>query len=287
MLLLTSCYLAVTTRFGAGTTLPFRLVRDEIVAKAEVNGHLMTVLLDTGAAPSIIDRSLSVKYGFKFTSAGTEGSGGGTKRELAYELAPRSLKLGSLEIKQFDAIATDLTALSKKFGIRIDAVLGDSVFSDRIVRFDYQKQLVSFFDGAPSRTVNSVSLPFVHEDSEVHVIGMKVNGVLVKANLDTGANNFCSLTPRGIHKLKLDELVAHAPKTEAAGFNGSYSRRSGKLESISFGKYSEEKPIVDFWEVGTGHDDRDWDVNVGNRFLKKFVVTIDYKSKTVTCSKSD
>jgi hypothetical protein len=42
---------------------------------------------------------------------------------------------------------------------------------------------------------------------------------------------------------------------------------------------------VVFFGKGTGRDKKPWGVNIGNVFLKDFVVTIDYRSKLVTLEK--
>ena len=41
-------------------------------------------------------------------------------------------------------------------------------------------------------------------------------------------------------------------------------------------------PLVIFFGKGTGRDDKRWGLNIGNAFLKDFVVTIDYRSKLLT-----
>jgi hypothetical protein len=45
---------------------------------------------------------------------------------------------------------------------------------------------------------------------------------------------------------------------------------------------SVDGPAVIFFGKGTGRDKRPWGVNIGNVFLKDFVVTVDYTSKLVT-----
>jgi hypothetical protein len=42
---------------------------------------------------------------------------------------------------------------------------------------------------------------------------------------------------------------------------------------------------VVFFGKGTGPDKKPWGVNIGNVFLRDFVVTIDYRSKLVTLEK--
>jgi len=266
-------------------SIPFRYLHDEIVARATVNGRPMTVLLDTGTAPSVVDLSFCRKHRLKTKAAGAGGDGGGNQMQPVFELEAAHLRLGRLKIPVFQSLAIDLSGVSKKFGMRIDAVLGDSVFSGHVVQFDYRHRIARFFRTPPKPAKDSVTFPFVHDNGEVHVVGMKIDGQNVDANLDTGSSSLCSLTPRGIRRLHLEGVVAHSLKRSSTGFNGSYGRREGELTSIAFGSYNVAHPTVDFWESGTGHDASPWDVNVGNRFWKNYLLTIDYVRKTVTLSK--
>jgi len=274
--------LGATGKAAPAVSVPFRYIHDEIVARATVNGHPLTVLLDTGTAPSVVDVSFCRKFRLITKSAGAGGDGGGNKKQQVFELAGAHLQLGQLKVPAFQSLAIDLSGVSKKFGMKIDAVLGDSVFTGRVVQFDYPHRTARFFRTPPKPARDSVTFPFAHENGEVHVVGMKINGQNVDANLDTGSSSLCSFTPRGIRRLHLGNAAAHAVKRDSTGFNGSYGRREGKLSSIAFGSYNLAHPTADFWEPGTGHDASPWDVNVGNRFWRNYVLTIDYVGKTVT-----
>jgi hypothetical protein len=40
-----------------------------------------------------------------------------------------------------------------------------------------------------------------------------------------------------------------------------------------------------FFGKGTGNDHRRWGLNIGNEFLKNYVVTIDYQAKAIVLEK--
>jgi hypothetical protein len=78
--------------WAAGATavveVPFEFYRNSIVVQAKVNGHgPFSMLLDTGADPSIIDIETAREIGLKLGTEGAQGSGGGTDANLAYETA--------------------------------------------------------------------------------------------------------------------------------------------------------------------------------------------------------
>jgi hypothetical protein len=54
---------------------------------------------------------------------------------------------------------------------------------------------------------------------------------------------------------------------------------------VTIGGISVDQPSVVFFGKGTGRDKKPWGVNIGDVFLKDFVVTIDYRSKLVTLEK--
>jgi len=39
---------------------------------------------------------------------------------------------------------------------------------------------------------------------------------------------------------------------------------------------------VVFWAKGAGRDQRPWDLNIGNAFLKDYILTLDYPRKRIT-----
>ena len=271
-------------------SVPFTLVRNEIVATVRINGRgPFTVLLDTGPAPSVIDLSLARKMGLKLEAASGPSEGGGTEAHQTFTTHLPDVVFGKLNTPKVEALATDLSGLKRAFNRPIDAVLGDSFFSNRVVQFDYVKQIARLYTRSPiSRTAKvstSSTVPFKHVDGEVHFSGLRINGKAVTANLDTGSNGEFSLTPNGISLLGLDREALSGKTKLAAGFNGRYKTREGTLSLVEFGNYRVHNAPTAYWMAGTGHDTSHWDVNVGNLFLKEFVVTIDYQADLLTLSR--
>jgi hypothetical protein len=109
-----------------------------------------------------------------------------------------------------------------------------------------------------------------------------VNGKKVVGNLDTGSNGTFNLTPATVSYLGLEEEVNRAPTSTSVGFNGVAENREGKVANVTIGGISVDGPTVVFFSKGTGRDKKPWGINIGNVFLKDFVVTIDYRSKLIT-----
>ncbi len=247
------------------------------------------MLLDTGTAPSVIDLQTARKVKLKLRFAGYGGSGGGTESNAVYTTTLRSVRLNGFRASDVTCLAMDMSEVSKKFGRPIHGALGDSLLSGRVVQFDYPHHLVRFLRDSPfaersakaSSAHVTVTLPFSHDDC-VRLTGVCLDGHKISANLDTGSNTAFCVTPTVVKRLGLtnEELTATA-HTET-GFNGSYASRDGQVGSIAFGSILIKSPHVTFWQKGTGHDNEPWDINVGNPFLKNYIVTFDYKTDKVT-----
>ncbi len=111
---------------------------------------------------------------------------------------------------------------------------------------------------------------------------MTVNGKILVANLDTGSSGTFQLSPAAVTLLGLDDEAGKAKLSSSIGYNGRFENHQGTLKNVTIGGISVDAPDVTFFSKGTGHDRVPWGINIGNVFLKDFVVTIDYRSKTIT-----
>lgn len=266
--------------------LPFEFVRNEPVVKVTVNGHgPLNMMLDTGTDPSAIDLATAASIGLNRSSKGQAASGGGTEKNLAYETKFETLEIGGLSAHKVAAAAIDLSKISERMQYHIDGVLGYSLFRDRIVQFDYPARMARFYDTMPaSEDPTAVSMKFRYADN-VLIEGVKVDGVAVVANLDTGSSGSFSIVPKAIEKLGLTAAAATGVVRSSVGYNGRSENREGTVKNIQIGAIYVDSPTVIFMSKGTGYDKRAWDVNIGNVFFKDYVVTFDFKTKTVRFEK--
>ena len=268
---------------------PFEFIHDSIVVQATVNGQgPFWMLLDTGADPSIVDLETAKNVGLQLAAKGQQGSGGGTGVNPAYETVLPVVQLGGLSATHVDALGMDLSKLSSTLGRPIGGVLGYSLLKRRIVQIDYPSRKVRFYTVAPScaSEPNSpvrkcTTLRFRYKD-DILATRVSVNGKRVITNVDTGSNSYFQLNPAAVDKLGLSEDVARAHASSSVGFNGELKNREGTVRNVTVGTISVNEPTVVFYGKGMGMDKEPWDLRIGNKFLKDFVVTLDFQHGPIT-----
>jgi predicted aspartyl protease len=293
LMLLCVCSFAQGKSDAAVVEVPFEFHHNEIILQVRVGGKgPFNMMLDTGTDPSAIDLATAKELGLKLSGKGAPVSGGGTSKSVAYETSLPLVEVGSLTVKKISAAAIDLSKVSERLGKPLHGVLGHSLLNGRIVQIDYPNRVVRFYSQSPfpkaanqPNTPKRTVLAFRYSDN-VLVEDVLVNGKKVVANFDTGSSGTFDLTPAAVSYLGLEEEFNRAKPKTSVGYNNVSENREGKLDNVTIGAISVAEPAVVFFGKGMGYDKRPWGINIGNVFLKDFVVTIDYRSKLITLERS-
>ena len=264
---------------------PFEFHKNEIILQVSVNGKgPFNMMLDTGTDPSAVDLTTARDIGLKLHPLGKPGTGGGTDVNLTYYTELPLVEVSSFTVKDVETLALDLSKVSERLGKPLHGVLGHSVLNGRIVQIDYPNRVVRFYSqplfskaaNTPKRSV----LSFRYADN-VLLDDVFVNGKKMVGNLDTGSSGTFNLTPAAVSYLGLEEEFDQAPVSTDVGYNGVSQNRKGKVNNVTVGGISVDAPAVIFFGKGTGRDKKAWGINIGNGFLKDFVLTLDYRNKLV------
>jgi predicted aspartyl protease len=275
--------------------IPFEYVHNQIIVQAKIGGKgPFNMLVDTNTDPSAIDAATARELGLAVGDKGAAGSGGGTQVNLVYSTRLPSVELEGFVTKEVAAATINLTKISERIGRPIHGVLGFSFLKDRIIQIDYPNSKLRFFAESPypriqysANTVNIIAFPFKREDGEVIIDSVYVNNEKMRAALDTGSSGSFNLTPQAVALLRMEEEVAAAEPVKSVGYNGEYESKQGILKSVRLGRVTVESVRAEFWLPKTGHDDKKFQVNIGNAFFEDFVMTFDFKSKIVVFEKVD
>jgi predicted aspartyl protease len=272
---------------------PFALTHNEIVVTLKVNGQgPYQFLLDTDTDPSTVDLTVARAIHLPLKALGGQISGGGTEKREIFATSLKTLDISALQARDVEAIALDLSGLSTRLGVPVAGVLGHSFLGGRIVQLDYPNRTVRFFGTSPippaaRGATGRLTLPFTYDDSAsaLMIDDATVNGRKVRAAIDTGSDGSFDLTPAAVVDLGLEATAAAGDLEVSTGYRGAAEHRKGRVETITVGTIAMSRPEVVFFLKGAGRDREPWSLNIGNAFLKDYVVTIDYRKKLITFDK--
>lgn len=292
MMLVCVCTFAQPKSKPPAIEIPFDFYRNEIILEVKVNGKgPFSMMLDTGTDPSAIELTTARDLGLKLIPLGSPPVGGGNAPRQVYGAYLPLVEVGGVTTRNLEAVAIDLSKISERIGKPIHGVLGHSLLNGRIVQIDYPNRVVRFYSQSPfantpkqPNTPRHTVLPFRYVDN-VLIDDVFVNGKKMVANFDTGSNGTFDLTPAAVSDLGMEEEVNRAPASSDVGYNGVAENKKGELSNVTIGGISVDGPPVVFFAKGTGRDKKPWGINIGNVFLKDFIVTIDYRRKLLTFEK--
>lgn len=279
----------------APVEVPFEFVHNQIVVQVKIAGKgPFNMLVDTDTDPSAIDSATARELGLVVGSKGAAASGGGTEVNTVFPAKLQSVELGPITARDVPAATIDLTKISQRIERPIQGVLGFSFLKDRIIQIDYQNLKLRLFSESPyprieltPNTVNVIAFPFRREDGDVVIDSVFINNQKMKATLDTGSSGTFSLTPEAVAILGLEQQANNADTKDGVGYNGAYQSKTGLLKSVRLGRVSLESVPANFWLPKTGHDNKKFQINIGNGFFQDFLVTFDFKNKVVVLEKVD
>jgi predicted aspartyl protease len=208
---------------SASTTLglPLRLYNGYLVIVQGGIGHLekRNLVIDTGAYPSLVSSHIAKELRLLGHREELRATGHNLNSEA---VSLPHLRMGPIQVDDLKVMVENLTPLSLKIGIRIDAVVGFDVLAHVSFRIDYAEKKLFFGSVDP--------LPFaapLRWRSGMACVDLKVNGRPAQLLLDTGAAKVFLFTKR------LAWLPAHSGRVrESTSVGGNFDVREMKVESI-------------------------------------------------------
>lgn len=177
------------------TDVPFRLLDNRAVHDVTVEGRgPFHFIFDTGAN-SILDAGRAREMGVSLTPHGQAG-GAGAQTQAQWRTRLKHLSFGAVEAADVDFLAIDLSAIRDAIGFeRLDGLMGREVLASFLVRYDYDRSVLTLCDRAkaPDEMRQGVQVPFEWNDWEVPIIAAVVDGRPGRFILDTGDRSSLTL----------------------------------------------------------------------------------------------
>ncbi|MGC2403292.1 MAG: pepsin/retropepsin-like aspartic protease family protein [Acidobacteriaceae bacterium] len=170
-------------------TLKFELYRDYLIVARGSVGPLknLNFLVDTGASPTVLDRSLAQKLNLDEAPANISVLDGSVRAGQA--VAP-SLRFGPLQAANQPVLVEDLSFFQKALPLRIDAVIGLDVLGQTPFEIDYRSREIHF--GSYPQLKNS--LPFEIK-AGLPIVNADLNHIPLHLLVDTGASSLILFGP--------------------------------------------------------------------------------------------
>lgn len=237
---------------------------------ATINGRPVTMLLDNGAARTVIDTGFARKAGIGtrplkggvFTSAGTLIDVGATD---AVELVvPRGFRVAG------PMMSADLRPVTTALGRPVDAVLGSDVLGQFAVLVDPNNRRLAFYHGgATTATGGTVAVPI----ADGTIVAAELNGQKVGLRIDLGSTGTVSLSDAAWRRV----IPAGSPIRggENTSVDGVTRRTRFAEAALRIG------PVrIDRAWVGNGYvPTRNADGLLGNGFLSRGPILLDLKGR--------
>ncbi|HTQ13408.1 MAG TPA: aspartyl protease family protein [Rhizomicrobium sp.] len=258
------------------TTVPFRLLNNHIYADVSVDGGApMPFIFDTGGHDILTPDTARMLH---VRSAGaTASTGGGDAVVQSGEARVESIRVGDATITDQPVSVLQFSAPGVE-GIREAGMVGYEFFARFVMRIDYGRQTLTFFDKRafdPKTAGTPVPMALYHQFPEVRG---SYDGIPARFGIDTGARSPLLLTRPFAEQHKLRDGAAKGVDAMTGwGVGGptrSFVERGGDLV---LGGVTIPHPVtmLSTDKGGAGGSDA-FPNNVGGGVLKRFVVTFDY-----------
>jgi hypothetical protein len=262
--------------------IPFELVEDSICLPVTIAGDTRPWIVDSGASGTVIDADYARSLGLE-PQTGIRGFGFGEHFDLAFV---RTQGYGIKGVQVGPQTILAVKGLQERFDEpKIAGILGYDFLSRFVVKIDYARQLISFYEplnfsyegdgvilNAPLK-YNTFSLPVV--------LNGEYEGMF---SLDTGAAS-ASIYYKFAKKYGL--LHKRGIKRAASGLNGAFVRKEVRFATVQIGGLSIPNAMLAVHlEPGKGMDaSGELAGNLGNSILRHFVVYLDYARQRVILEK--
>ncbi|MCP3167749.1 aspartyl protease family protein [Myxococcus qinghaiensis] len=268
-------------RHGTGL-MPFEFFNENrVYIPAKVNGQATQVLLDSGAAMTVVDAAYARELGLKTQGqVAAVGSGGQAQAQFAGGV---DITLGELRLTGLTVAVIDLAEVARQIGHPLPVILGKEAFNQLVVDVDFPHRRIAFHEPshfkAPPRAVR---VPLVESAGGQRAVQLSIEGrPAIPVLFDVGNGGALSLFPAYWQQAGLLQ-GRRGSKTLSGAVGGLRERDVATLKSIQFaGVTLRDVPTV-FDDAGNSISTSDrLSGNLGLAVLGRFRMITDYATDTL------
>jgi len=279
--------------FGQTLRVSFDFSQSEVGIDATVNGEPLFILLDTGVDPSAIDLGRAQALHLKIDrKSGGEPSGfGNTEHPTAFPTTITGFAISGHKFASFDALTGDLSALSAKYGRRVDAFVGYSFLQDKIILIDYPRRwlyLLAHPSAASAATTScrtkwSAPLQLLEGENWPLIPQLRLGEAVISATLDTGSSGFITLYNGALEMPGVRSALVQKGEVKSGGFLGEEKFKEYVFnKSVGFARFQLPPGTTVTLRNGKGSSSNL--ANVGNKLFAsmRLKMMLDYRHRTMT-----
>lgn len=272
---------------ASAENIPCEFIENHIYLPVNINGREGLWVLDCGASVNVIDSTYAVELGLELEGP-IKGQGASGIVNFYYVTLP-SYTMRGIRFKEQKVVAMHMRHIFQRFlGLEVVGILGYDFLSRFITEIDYANEKLSFyhpekFEYQGNGKVFDSPLDNDHMFSLPITVDKTYSG---KWRLDIGGSGLDFHYPyaRDHNLLGLEGIDAIA-----AGAAGEYKVRFSQFKTIELDGFTIENPLIGVpYQEGKGSfAEKSLVGNVGNSFLRHFVLYLDYKNQRVIVEKGD
>ncbi len=268
--------------------IPFEYLSNHVWIRASVNGGPPAdFLYDTGASVTVIDSAYAARIGLATEGAVHAvgaGAGGSASFAKLERLRVEAAGGDGIEMRDVSAAVLDVNSILAPFFWRECAGI---VGFDAIVRFvnelDYDAAVLTLRDPKTFRYGGQGAEIPMTLAGHVPAVRVKVDGTYEgEARVDVGSGATLDLHTPFVRTHGLIAKHPNAITVLSGGFGGTFESRLARMKSLEIGPHRVERPLIGFSTITAGAlASEDYAGNLGNRFLERFHVTLDYERRKI------
>ncbi len=266
--------------------IPFSFIENHVYLPVNIIGKERLWVLDCGAGASVIDSSYAVELGLELEGP-VKGIAASGSVDFYFVTLP-SYTMAGIRFNEQKVVAMNLRNLFQRvLGLDVVGVLGYDFLSRFITKIDYANEKISFYHPEKFEYKGNgkvIDSPLEHN---MFSLPITVDGTYSgKWILDIGASgeDFHYPYARDHNLLNLKGI-----DVMAAGAAAEFMVRISQFKTMSLDGFAIKNPLIGVPRAeGQGaFSHRAVVGNIGNSFLRHFVLYLDYKNQQVILEKGD
>lgn len=268
------------------TKTPFLQVTGGVVivtAQLKPFADTLQFIFDTGSSGISLDSSTAAYLGLKPAYSGQAIRGIAGIREVPF-VYRRSLQIGTMQVDSLDFHVSDYSVLTAVYGIRIDGIIGYSLFSRFIVAIDYEQAQMDWY--LPGQYTYPRRGYLMHPELDrlpsqlLQIQDVRVDQTRFLLDLGAGLNLLFSkryALESGVLDLQRKRWIK-----SGEGIGGRIDMELTTLRSARIGPYRFRNiPISIFEDNYNVTNYPFWAGLIGNDLLRRFNVILNYPKKEI------